>query len=121
VAEEAIYHHDCYKKFLKMSTSLKRGRSESDEIRMAMEEIYRVIEETDDCQFTLKDLNSTFIPDRKTIKQQLIEKYGDDLVIASDGNHSAIFCFKGTSRKLLTTFKPRRRTKSYRTHSCRYN
>lgn len=42
----------------------------------AMEQIYKYIEENDDCQFTMQELKNVIttehIPDEKTIKKRLI-------------------------------------------------
>ncbi len=46
------------------------GRSESEEVSNVMNDIYQILEENDECQYSLKELteNLTFVPDPKTIK-----------------------------------------------------
>ena len=53
----------------------------------AMEQIYKYIEENDDCQFTMQELKNVIttehIPDEKTIKKRLIERFHDDIIIST--------------------------------------
>lgn len=99
VAEEAVYHKDCLTSFFRPVSGVKRGRPESDEIRNAMDEIFRILEESDDCQFSLKELteNLSYIPTLKTIKRKLVEKYGDDIIISSLQNRDVVICFRRTN------------------------
>lgn len=104
VAEEALYHKDCFTSFFCPTSGIKRGRPESDEITTAMDEIYRILEDSDECQFSLKELteNLSYIPSVKTIKRKLIEKYDDDIIISSIQNRDMVICFRRTGSKLLS-------------------
>jgi len=58
VAAEAIYHHDCYVKFSRTSSipTQKRGRPKVSNISEAMDIIFKYIEESEECQFSIDDL-----------------------------------------------------------------
>ena len=72
----------------------------------AMEQIYKYIEENDDCQFTLQELKNVIttehIPDEKTIKKRLIERFHDDIIISTKFGSNTIICFKKINHDVLT-------------------
>lgn len=56
-----------------------------------MEEIYSyLIENSEECQFSLEELmtkiKGEFVPDARTVKQHLLKKCGEDVVIAGTAN-----------------------------------
>jgi len=90
VAEEAIYHKSCERKFSKSLSSEeknKRGRPQDEEaFNKAFSDICEYIEGENECQFTLRFLyeiiNGTC--DERTFRNKLIEKYGEDLIITTN-------------------------------------
>lgn len=110
VAVGAGYHISCYDAFRltvlrPSSEQRKRGRPEADFTIVAMEEIYRHIEENgDECQFSLTELKNCVTdkcPDDRVIIKKLEEKYGDKLIISKVDGKSTLFCFRDTSSKIL--------------------
>jgi len=96
VAAEAKYHAVCYTLFMKRSTEGKVGRPEDTTIILAMEDIFSYIENHDDCQFTLTELKGVckdFIPDDKTIKSKLLQRYGKRIIITTKSKSSTIISF----------------------------
>ena len=74
VAVRARYHEDCRKKFFTSfpATHSSVGRPVSPEIDEAMEKINQTFEDSDDCQFSVEELRSSFsghVPHSKTIKE----------------------------------------------------
>lgn len=105
VVAEARYHHDCHVSFKKPITGGKVGRPQDSRITSAIEKIYAYIENNDDCQFTLaelKDVCKDFTPDEKTIKNKLIERYGEKIVITTKNRSLTIICFIDMQRDLLS-------------------
>lgn len=107
VAEEAIYHKSCERKFCKTISSQekkKRGRPQDEDALKAFSDVCEYIEVENECQFTLQFLyekmNGTC--DERTFKNKLIEKYGEDLIITTTHGKKAIVSFKDTSFKILT-------------------
>jgi len=76
-----------------------------------MNEIYCILEENDVFQFSLKELtkNLAFVPDTKTIKRKLIEKYGDGILVTSQKNSETIIRFHRTMEKILSYMVHRKR------------
>lgn len=73
-----------------------------------MEKIYAYIENNDDCQFTLaelKDVCKNFIPDEKTIKSKLIERYGEKIVITIKNISLTSICFIHVQHDFLNKAK----------------
>lgn len=115
VAEEAKYHNSCMKKLniLAMKAAeadgapkQKRGRS-VDQVEKAMSYIFNYLDEnSSECQFSLQELineiKCDYHPHVKTIKAQLIKKYGDGILISDCSNKSTIISFRGASNKILT-------------------
>ncbi|GFV64902.1 hypothetical protein TNCV_197141 [Trichonephila clavipes] len=82
-------HADCYhliKNSIHPSKVIKKVAPRSLMIDTAMEQIYTYIEENDDCQFTMQELRNAittkYIPDEKTIRKWLIDRYHDDIVVS---------------------------------------
>jgi hypothetical protein len=59
----------------------------------------------DDCQFTfdeLKDEVSGHIPDNKTIRARLMQKYGNNIVISLKTAYSSTVSFKNKEHDVLS-------------------
>ena len=56
--------------------------------------------------FTMNDLifqiESKYIPDVRTIKARLFDKYGDEVLIAENSRKKTIICFKNVGYKVPT-------------------
>ncbi|CAH2090972.1 unnamed protein product [Euphydryas editha] len=104
VAAEAKYHRDCYANFLRPSTGAKMGRPKDEATNLAMEEIFTYIENSDDCQFTLNELQEvckTTTLDNRTIKLRLKVKYGDKLIITEKSGASTFICLVDNYHHIL--------------------
>ena len=58
VAAEAKYHNTCYNSFLRPTNGCKIGRPQDESTNVGMEEIFKYIENSDDCQFSLEELKN---------------------------------------------------------------
>lgn len=103
VAAEAKYHQNCLNKFnLPVSRGKKSGRPEN--VAAAMEKIFSFLENNEDSQFTLNELKevvSDYLPDNKTIKKKLEEKYGDRIIITTKKTGFTIISFRETHMNIL--------------------
>ena len=84
VAAEAKYHNTCYNSFMRPTNGCKIGRPQDESTNVAMEEIFKYIENSDDCQFSLEELknickNSHL--DNRTIKTRLKLKFCYKIII----------------------------------------
>ena len=82
----------------------KVGRPQYETTNTAMREIFKYIEASDDCQFTLAELksigkNSTI--DKRTIKKQLMLRYGDNVIITEKAGSSSFVCFIDSHHDIL--------------------
>ncbi|GFX25092.1 uncharacterized protein TNCV_2752671 [Trichonephila clavipes] len=108
-ALQAKYHADCYnliKNSIHLSNVDKKVAPRSMMIDTAMEQIYTHIEENDDFQFTMQELRNAitteYIPDEKTIRKRLIDRYHDDIVTSCKFGSNNIICFKKINHNILT-------------------
>lgn len=107
-AADAIYHEDCYKRFLLTSVPSKRksGRPQDEGISNAMEEIFDYIEGTDNCQYSIDELLEQVItgepPHVKTIKERLREKYRDQIFFSTIRTRQTVVSFRSFSDKILS-------------------
>lgn len=109
VAAGTRYHNSCMKKLYQTPTTTeikKRGPS-ANEIDTAMQYIYSYLEQnSEECQFSLDELMTKIEADYrlhiKTVKAQLLKKYGDGILIAITANKASVVCFRNTGFKLLT-------------------
>ncbi|KAK2578573.1 hypothetical protein KPH14_012007 [Odynerus spinipes] len=104
---EARYHRTCWNNKKRIAVQNRPGRPISSEIDRAMEYIYNYIDQnSDECQFTLQELieniEGDFIPDVRTIKKRLKQKYIGDILIFDGKRADALICFPGTGHKLLS-------------------
>lgn len=116
VAANGVYHLDCYQKFASQKSpeeGRKRGRPEADYIVKAMEEIYYLIENCEECQFSFEELRSAVsgdVPTNETIKSKLKEHYGERIIIAVGvGWRNATVCFNDVGFKILSSWYDDRR------------
>lgn len=77
------------------------------EIADAMDYIFSYLKEnSSECQFSLEELQDQikgeFYPHVKTIKAQLLKKYGDDIMISNTPNKPAVISFRNTGHKILS-------------------
>lgn len=109
----AKYHTDCYQSIKNSAQAHNVDKKIHPRILMvdiAMEQIYKYIEENDDCQFSLQELknilSTEYIPDDKTIKSRLTSQYGDNIIFSSKFGSNTIICLK----KNTMTFCPKNGT-----------
>jgi len=100
VAADVIYHKHCFVNFFKSSSSgnLKRGRPQNESIMVVMEKIYSILENSEECQFSIENdilscIDYEYVPDIKTIRVKLLEKYGENIVISSANKKNTTVCF----------------------------
>lgn len=106
VAAEAIYHHDCYVSFflITATSGQKRGRPKQENISEAMDTIFDLIKNSEECQFSISDLIDQlngYKPDVRIVKSRLIEKYGNNVIISENSNNQPILCLRSFGDKLL--------------------
>lgn len=105
----ARYHKDCDIKlrneYVEMMKSPKTVYS--DKIDQAMEEIYHFMLTNDECQFTITQLidaikHSDIKPSEETVKQRLMKKFSDQIVISSRVGGVTYVCFSNNLYDILT-------------------
>lgn len=106
-AVDAIYHNDCYKKFFLTVKPSKRkvGRPPDEGISEAMEEIYEYIDGNDKCQFSIDELLEQVTvepPHVKTVKERLLEKYGDRIVFSTIRTRKTVITFRSVGDRILS-------------------
>lgn len=106
VAADALYHNTCCKNFFSTRgpTGKKRGRPIDDNVLIGMDEIYRYIDENEDCQFSFEELINQITGEklsRQTIKAKLLERYGERILFAHRHSHNTILCFRDVGCKIL--------------------
>ncbi len=105
-----VYHNDCRKKIFTVlpASRFAVGRPRDDQVDRSMEKIFQRMENSDDCQFSFEEFVKAltdemyYIPHTKTIKERLVVKYGDDVMISINQRNQPIVCFHHTGEKLLT-------------------
>lgn len=108
VAVEAKYHGDCHKKFFTLpKQGTKRGRPASEELNIAMEKIYNILESSDECQYAIEDLIKQVQGDGyeleiKSVVARLKLKYKDDVIVSTSKKQKTTICFRDTGYKILT-------------------
>lgn len=114
VAAKARYHNDCYKNFFYKKSEKLVGRPKR-EIEEAFLAMCDLIDHSDECQFTLKELQhmmSTFLPEEhkgdpnvlytdRHLKDLLKQHFGDRIVISNVSGRKNIFCFSETVYKII--------------------
>ncbi|KAJ8867203.1 hypothetical protein PR048_030998 [Dryococelus australis] len=107
VSADAIYHQDCFTKFCSHSapTGKGRGRPEVDYVVEAMEEIDSFVVNNDECQHLLSELMTKVtgtIPDERTAKTKLKQKYEEYITITNNTKMVPTVCFLDTGKKILS-------------------
>jgi len=106
VAKSGVYHDDCRKEFFRdLRPCKRRGRPEDEYVKEAMDHIFSVLENGDDCQYSLSELLANYdgyVPDTRTIKKKLLQKYGDGVIVASNQKSGTIVCLRSAGMKILT-------------------
>jgi hypothetical protein len=116
VAAEGRYHNKCYQLFFRrLPTHVSTGRPEDPLITAAIQHVYNYIEGNEvQCQFTLdeifKDYNG-YVPVFKTIRDKLMDMYGEDVFTTSEANRKPIICFRNTGYSILTEKKSQEENK----------
>ena len=86
VVVEARYYSTCMNKFYQISSGMKRGRPRSSKFFEAMTHAFNYLEgNREECQFTLSEIFEGYedeLPTEKTLKSELKEKYGQDMVVS---------------------------------------
>ena len=107
----ARYHAACCKNLHKNPTEEKFARPICDEIDKVMNDIFDFIEENaDKCQFTIshlmKQIKGDYTPHDATVKQPLVSKYENGIVLFEAKGITPIVCFKNvTGYKLLAVIR----------------
>lgn len=109
VKENARYHLSCYDNFrlTHMKNSTAESHSKSSDVQDAFEELFRNMEESDECQFTFNDLLEKMKghrPTKKTLKQKLINKYGSEIIMVERPPKPTVICFRNTGYKVIEKF-----------------
>ena len=106
VAAEAKYHSGCMKKFYQTSSGMKCGRPKTSTAFEAMSHAFNYLEQNrEECQFTFSKIFSEYegdLPTDKTIKSELIGRYGHNIVVSVNKNRKPVVCFRDTGNKILT-------------------
>lgn len=105
---KARYHRSCVRALWATATRKKVpvGRN-TVKVDTAMECVYNYLKENaDDCQFALRHLMEKIPPHcrftAKTLKDRLLAKYGDEIVIYNVNGVGNVVCFKQVGRQLLS-------------------
>lgn len=72
-----------------------------------MNKIFSYLENTDECQFTIKELldsldEDDYQPEQKTVKAKLLERYGEDLINSTSSTSATVVCFRNTGHNILS-------------------
>ncbi|XP_029341748.1 uncharacterized protein LOC100571724 isoform X2 [Acyrthosiphon pisum] len=107
VSEESKYHKSCERKFCStnpVDENKKRGRPQDEDLANAFSNLCDFLESENECQFGLHFLNEKMegTCDEKTLKNKLINKYGDDIIITKSHGRKSVVSFKNTGFKVLT-------------------
>ena len=102
------------KKFYHTFSGMKRGRPKSSTVLEAMSHAFNYLEQNrEECQFTFSEIFSDYegeLPTDKTIKSEMIERYGHDIVISVNKNRKPVVCFRDTGNKIQVPKKEKGQT-----------
>lgn len=106
VAEEAVYHNDCYKTFTRTLYKGNKPSETEDHVSKGMEEIYLFMETNNDCQFSMYELMAAVTGEKldwRTIKAKLHEHYEDRILVKPCINRFdvPVICFRDAGYKVL--------------------
>lgn len=108
VAVGARYHGTCASRVYNTTPKgTKKGRPYGNKVDEAMGAIYSYLEEnSSECQFSMSELvakvEGNFVPDVKTIKNQLKKRYGGDILIIEKRRRGCIVCFRNIGYEILS-------------------
>lgn len=121
VAVGARYHRTCISHVYHAlpAEAVQKGRPTGDKVDKAMEGIYLFLKEnSDECQFSMNELlnqiSGDFVPDMRTVKTHLKDKYGDDILINERQGRDCVVCFRNTGFKILSEKWYEEKKKDYR-------
>lgn len=103
----ARYHRKCsMRAYRTIPKQISSGCNASHDVDDAMKDIYEYINEnTDECQFTVRELanqiKGDYKPDLKTIKARLKQKYGAQIVIHESERMESVLCFPDLQYQLF--------------------
>ena len=110
VAEEAIYHDSCRKRFTQFTPcSEKRERPINSEMMEAYEKVCNWLENDSDCDlYALKELHEKMkglgenceVYSIKRLKQKLLERYKDNIYFAQMSGRENVICFRNMADKI---------------------
>lgn len=66
-----------------------------------MDSIFDLIENSEECQFSISCLIEQLNGYKRTVKSRLIEKYGNNVLISENSNKEPILCLRSFGDKLL--------------------
>lgn len=108
MALDARYHQLYQRKLYKApQKGLKIGGRSYHNVDEAMSKCFSYLEEnSEECQFSFHHLlcqvEEKDRPDYSTVKAQLFQRYGEEIVIAETANRTPVVCFKDTGYKICT-------------------
>lgn len=100
IAVGAKYHRDCVGR-LYVETKRKEHGGRTTSIEQAMEHVYTYMhEKLDERQYLLSELinsiKGNYIPDKRTVKKRLLQKFGDDVLISDEPSGKTIVLLKAS-------------------------
>ncbi|CAG4953804.1 unnamed protein product [Colias eurytheme] len=109
---EGKYHKDCSKRlYSKKWSEQKKNDQRKKNIDKAMEDVFAFLDENSDRRkFSISDLmksiKADYIPQKRTIKKRLKEKYKDDILFFNKIGQDTIVCFKDFVYRAMSTRSP---------------
>jgi len=114
VAADVRYHKDCYKRFMStLPRSNSSGRPIDPSRAEAFMKVCEYMEDSDDCQFSLHELEElmkSFLPfdksqddvyTTKRLRQKLRDHFGDKVIFTELSGLSTIVCFRETADQII--------------------
>ncbi|KAE9525163.1 hypothetical protein AGLY_014407 [Aphis glycines] len=107
VSEESKYHKSCERKFCSknpVDKNKKRGKPQDEDLANAFLNVCDFFESENECQFGLNFLHEKMegTRDEKTLKNKLINKYGDDIIIRTSRGKKSIARKRNTHDNINT-------------------
>lgn len=109
VTLHARYHHECLRKLIRQyEEKIEVPRNNySSKVDQAMEEIFEFMLSSQECQFTIAELQqaikfSDITPSENTVKQRLKNRFSDQIVFSSRMGGVTYVCFANNLYDILT-------------------
>lgn len=109
VSLQAKYHHECFRKLIhQYEEKMKMPQNTySSKVDQAMEEIFKFMLSSEECQFTMEELKkaikySDITPSENTIKQRLKNRFSDQIIFSSRMGGVTYVCFANNLYDILT-------------------